>query len=248
MPAHIAQLISEKIAEERAKDTRKRDFTHVTDLTKCPRGVYLKRLNNVDGFDDRQLRIFKCGKIFEDFVISSIPNDRIAELQGELIWPELNLMGTFDLLTNEDGGYHLYELKSQNSQSFHYMLDAANPAHVEQVMLYASKLRERLDLKGISICYLSKDDLCVKQFDIEYDQGIVDGALKKASYLKHCWNTKTLPLVQETLVKSTKKKTLGKWEVNWMAKYCDLHHLCMGNENWQKDAEKEADDRNQMLA
>lgn len=242
--AHIAQLISERIATDRANDTRVKDAFHVTDLGKCLRGVYLKRLNNTDGFDDRQLRIFRAGHLFEEFIISSIPESSIAELQGTCVWPELNLMGSFDLLTKEADGYHLYELKSQSSQSFHYMLEAANPLHVQQVLLYASKLKETIPLAGIHIAYCSKDDLCIKQFDVPYDQAIVDAALVKAKYLKECWDKKQLPDVPKTLVTSTKKKTAGKLEVNFVAKYCDLHSECLANPDWLAQAEAEAKSMN----
>jgi hypothetical protein len=242
--AHVAQLISERIATDRAKDTRVKDAFHVTDLGKCLRGVYLKRLHNIDGFDDRQLRIFRAGHLFEEFIISSIPESTISELQGTCVWPELNLMGSFDLLTKEADGYHLYELKSQNSQSFHYMLDAANPLHIQQVLLYASKIQERIPLAGIHVFYLSKDDLCSKQFDVPYDQAIVDAALLKAKYLKECWDKGILPDVPPTLVVSSKKKTAGKFEVNWVARFCDVHAQCLGDESWEAKAKSEADSMN----
>jgi len=245
MPLHIADLISRKIAEERVTDTRKKDIWHVTDLGKCLRGVYLKRQSGgtLDCFNDRQLRVFKAGKIFEEFVINTVPVNEIAELQGECLWPELSLVGSYDMLTAEGDGYHLWEIKSQNSQSFHYMLEDANPLHKQQVMMYASKLiEEGKKLVGISVAYISKDDLCTKQFDLEYNQSLVDEGIKTAKLLVECWSKKTPP----ALIDPIEMKN-GKWVVSWRAKYCDCHSFCTGNENWLKEAEEECKVRNKEI-
>lgn len=228
---HISKLISARIDEENKASTREK-CVHVTDLSKCLTGVYWRLKGAGEALSDRQYRIFKAGHLFEEFVVNSIPDEKIVQLQGKLTWPDLNMVGSFDMMTREDdGSLHLWELKSQNSQAFHWNRKRAdggapNPIHVEQVMLYASKLKELGQFpEHISIVYVSKDDLCLQQFDVQYDEGIVASALHKASYLNACLRSDTPPMCIEPIVYD---KAKGKNVKNWMATYCDRHDLCAG--------------------
>jgi hypothetical protein len=233
---NIDQLISEKISK-RDSSSRNGNF-HVTSLPNCPRGVLIARRNpELVSHDDRTLRVFECGHLFESFVVDAIPKEYLLATQEVLVWKELGLVGSCDIIIQDPDGYpHLLEIKSQNSQAFHWNKKRggeANPIHVQQVSLYYSKLKEKYPNLRMSIVYISKDDLCIEQYQVEYNQKTVDASLARAKALKKHWDAGTLPEKSDPVIYDKLKK---KWEVDWRARYCPVHNLCMENDNWESEA------------
>jgi hypothetical protein len=242
---NLAELVSEKI---RARDNSGRAGAfHVTALPSCPRGVILARRNpDLVSHDDRTLRVFEMGHIVEQFIVSSIPKDKIISTQEKVEWEELNLVGSCDLIVDDGGIPHLLEIKSQNSVAFSWMKKRggeANPIHVQQISLYYSKLKDKYPNLRMSICYVSKDDMRVEQFQIAYDQKIVDASLSRAKSLKKHWDEGTLPDVEDPVIYDKLKKT---WTVDWKARYCPCHSECMQNPNWESEARALAEMKNKV--
>jgi len=211
---HIQNVIDASIAAGRKK--KEKTGWYVTDLSSCLRGVYLKRKNpELDKFDERTLRVFKCGEIFEDFVVSHVPKELIIATQERLEWPEFHLSGRCDLIIKSDDGPLLLEIKSQNSRAFHWnrKRGGANEAHVEQVSLYWSKLKDKYPGLKCAVVYISKDDLCVEVYPVKPTDEFVASALAKAKLLEDCWKNGTLPPEAP--------------EGDWRSTYCSCHAKCL---------------------
>lgn len=239
---HVAELIKRAIDEERAKKGREEAF-HVTDLSACPRGVIIKRKTGTNGHDDRTMRVFTCGHLFEEYVVSNLGKAaRILETQGRVAYPEFDLVGSLDVIFEDPDGFpHLWDVKSQHSNSFHWMekRGRANDHHVQQVHMYYEKKREQYPGLKMSLVYVSKDDLCTAQYPVLYDPNVVSVALRRAAELDAHWKAGTLPEPEPAVHFED-----GKWGINWKARYCSVHDVCMEDENWLVRAEYEAKDFN----
>lgn len=110
--------------------------------------------------------------------------------------------------------------------------------HIQQVSLYFSKLKDKFPGLKQSCVYVSKDDLCVQEYLIEYKEEIVTEALKKAKILKDCWDAGTLPELEKPVVFDPLKK---KYVLNWRCTYCPVHTLCTGDPEWEAKAKEEVD-------
>lgn len=237
---HIAEIIDQKLREANSEKKEKNNFW-VTDLTSCLRGVIIKRKTGQSSYDDRTLRIFKCGNLFEDFVVNSVPTEYILETQGRVSWDDLSLSGRFDLLTKDEDGVVLREIKSQHSRAFHWNAErgGANPIHIQQVLLYREFLKDKYpDLKSV-VTYVSKDDLCIAEYEIQPNEAVIKRAFETARILKECWENDTLPELQPSVIQEN-----GKWTVNWTSKYCDVHQICTSDADWLKKAETQAKEMN----
>jgi hypothetical protein len=236
---HILDLLDQTLKDryEAKKLEHKRKGFWVSDLSKCLRGVYLERQGVEPKYDARQLRVFRVGDMMEDFVIENLDPLTILEKQGKCEWPEFDLTGRFDvMLQTEDGRVFLKEIKSQNSNAFHYhrKRGKAQDHHIEQVMLYLDFMRKKYpNLNRCEVDYVSKDDLCIEEYSVEYDEKIVDKALAKAGYLKYCWDNKQLPAVPPAIEYDDEHQ---RYDIGWVAKYCGNHHVCLGDEKWQEKA------------
>jgi len=218
----IQRYLNKNIEEENKEESKKHgDITswHISRLGSCLRGLFLERLGVEadEEFDKRTLRVFKVGKMFEDYVLETIKDsvkNEIKEIEREIRVEdeELDISGRIDALINyKDGQKEILELKSKHSRAFHYMDKENKPMRQHEYQLWCY-----LYITGIEkgqIVYVSKDDLCIRQFVVERD----DEELKKEvmnilEVLNNCWETKTLPPLPTE---------------DWKAKYCNWHKQCI---------------------
>lgn len=192
---------------------------YVSGLGSCITGRYLERLGkkpDID-FDARTLRVFSCGKIFENWLIDLIKEERELkfETQGRVESKEYNLTGYWDLKVIVNNKPIIYEIKSKHSKAFWYMdkkKEGANLQHQMQLWSY-------LWLSGIDegrIIYLSKDDLSILEYPIyRNDEKLKELVLNELELLNHAWKEKN-PII---LPLPDKK--------SWQAKYCRFHKQCI---------------------
>ena len=210
----LEDLINQKVSE---REDHKVKSWNASKLGSCLTGVYLKRLGikpDVE-FDNRTLRVFSSGKIFEDWVIELIDNRpglifEVFERQVRVEIPEFDLTGYADLVIHNDKDY-VYEIKSKHSFGFKYLdKEGANRQHQMQVWAY---------LKGLSIeegriFYVSKDDLRVRDFLVELkNEELASAVLNELSILNNAWQEKIAPPVPSVK--------------DWRAKYCRWHSQCI---------------------
>lgn len=231
------------------QEKREKNGWYVTDLNRCARGVYLERsgARPDEAMDDRTLRVFEVGRVFEDHVLNVIKSHYSVKSQERVSWPEFDLSGRYDaFIEDKEGQARLVEFKTMHSQGFHWrrkMGFQPLPHHKEQVMMYMGKLREDQPNLEASLCYISKDDLCMMEIPILWDENLYFEGLEKAAILKEAWDSKitdNLPLPDPIIFDSSKKK----WVLNWVADYCSFHSQCASNPNWKQEAQEEIKKRN----
>lgn len=124
---------------------------------------YLHKIESTNPPDERALRIFQCGNLFHQFVQDIIIKQEGVEV--EKVYKDDRFSIRVDLLDNDT----VYELKSMHSRGFWNMdkqvkegksITDIKPEHCLQVGLGAMLFKK----KQASLVYISKDDLCVKQF------------------------------------------------------------------------------------
>lgn len=174
----------------------------------CPCGIYLERMGVEpdEDFDDRTLRVFKAGNLFEDFIISLLPG---AELQKRIEWKEQDVTGYADAIFNG----LVYEIKSKHSRAFWHMdkQGDANQQHKMQLWIYLKVL----NMPEGRILYCSKDDLAIREYPIFLeDKELEEKVMHELNILNEAWKTKTPPQP------ITDKK-------DWRYKYCRYHKKCL---------------------
>ena len=168
--------------------------------------------------------------------------------------PEIEMMSTQEYIRDEklDVGMRIdllitskviptliYEIKSVNSKAFWWMAKEGwkpKEEHALQVHLYLHYLRKKYPNAEARLLYVSRDDLTVQELTIEYDEVIAKKAEEKFRLLSKCWKEKKVPPVEPAIVLNPQT---NKYQVNWKAKYCSHHGLCLKDLNWEKKAEDE---------
>jgi len=106
---------------------------HISKLGSCLTGVYLERLGVKpdEEFDERTLRIFEVGKVFENIIVGGLKGlDKYSIREQERVESErYNLSGYIDvvLIDNETKEEMPLEIKSKHSKAFWYMTKESKP-------------------------------------------------------------------------------------------------------------------------
>lgn len=188
----IEKLINDTLLKEQEdRKSRKRSGRwNPSSFGKCYRAQYWNRKNEpvTNPPDARNLRVFKAGKLFHDFVQGYIPNQ-----EKEVICDKDDIFGYADIVTTDS----VIDLKSQHSKAFWYMekntydITEEKKTNWLQVACYAWILGK----KWCKLCFISKDDLCIKEYAMPTEKWIpkVEAELDK---LRLAWNLDKLPSAQ----------------------------------------------------
>lgn len=136
----------------------------------------------------------------------------------------------------------IYEIKSINSKAFWWMEKEGTivkEEHKNQCHLYLDYLIKEIPNVQAKVLYISRDDMTTKEAQIFYDKDLAKLSKNKFKLLNEYWKKKEVPPVEPAIIQEN-----GKYSVNWKAKYCSHHGLCMKDLNWEKKAEKEVAELN----
>jgi len=255
----IDEIVGRNLVElNRSKDPdyydHREGVVHATSLAKCLRGVALQMAGaKPDGdFDQRKLGIFMAGNRFEEFIINSL-GDRVVERQREYVYPYKNIVltGRSDWLMDDHGIMRIGECKSVNSRMFwHSKKDGTLVKWYNQIQLQVYMWLER-ELYGHGyegiFAYVSKDDVTIVSTAIKYNPEIIKNVVMPAldilndAYVnKDPMRAPVPPLVQFS-------PSTGKYEPNWLCKYCGLHDQCAGTQ-WVLETEMQVQMQNKVAA
>lgn len=205
----LQEILNEKLRDDR--EEREQKNWYASSLGSCLRGQYISRLNLIKKeFTDRELRVFKCGNIFEKFVIDLLAGreDLKLETQTRLEVKEFDAVGRPDLIIEYQGGKKVYELKSKHSAGFNYLPQAQ---HKMQLWFYLYAL----NLPEGNLVYVSKDDLRIAEYPVRLDDlKLANDVKNEFLALNKAWDMKDI-----TLLPLLEKK-------DWRAKYCAYHEYC----------------------
>lgn len=217
MSIPLQNILNEAIGSQR-QDKREITSWHVSKIGSCMRGMYLERLGVEPdiGFDERTLRVFSCGRIFENWFVDLLRNrwDIKIETQPRVENKELGVSGYADFVAEYGGIKKVYEVKSKHSKAFWWMKKEGKPMrqHEYQLWLYLYLLKIEQGL----IIYLSKDDLSILEYPVELnDKELEKEVMEQLELLNRAWREKDisiLPLPDKDI---------------WQAKYCRWHTKCV---------------------
>ena len=204
----IQSLVNEAVSGERTD--REMTHWHPSALGSCLTGQYLKRLGVKPDreYDDRMLRVFAVGKMFEDWLVDQIEKKQKVERQVRIEWPEYDLSGYADFVAN--GIPH--EIKTVHSKAFWYMSREGGPKIQHRMQLWT--YLKCLDKPEGRLIYLSKDDLAISEYIVLLsDKEIQETVEEELSILNEAWEKKVAPNPPP--------------EDSWTAKYCRWHSQCI---------------------
>lgn len=175
------------------------------------------------------------------------PDIEMIETQHYIRDEKLDIGMRLDLLFRMKPGTKpslIYEIKSMNSKGFWWMKKKTGKfegkeEHINQAHLYLDYLVKEIPDIQARLLYVSRDDMMTEEVIVEYNKAKAKVAKDKLKLLNSCWQTKTVPPIESSIVYED-----GKYKVNWKAKYCSHHALCTGDTKWEQHAENEVAELN----
>lgn len=225
----IQELIDQSIRDERdEKGEHLQRHWYISRLGSCPTGQYLERLGSEpdEPFDARTLRVFHCGRVFEDWIVGLLQKQTNASLETQVPVEDntLDVSGYADIKLTENGTAMVYEVKSKHSRAFWYMVEdhklrdgsikkaeGANRQHEIQLWMYL----KLLDIAEGRLVYVSKDDLTIAEYPVFRDDAVLEKEVMD-----------TLTMLNKAWVEKTPPPPITD-PADWRYKYCSYHNQCM---------------------
>lgn len=223
LPFTIQDLINNEVKPKETK-TNGQTHWHPSALGSCLTGVYLGRKGEKPDkdFDDRTLRVFSVGKMFENWLVDLVKKSGIkSETQVRIDWPEYDVGGYADLVVSVDDSKIVYEVKSKHSKAFWYMNDKNEGANIQHKMQLWTYLKV-LNIPEGRLIYLSKDDLAILEYIILLNDSYLEKKVtNELKILNQAWKEQLPPPVQFPVD-------------DWRAKYCRYHSKCIKQPKYLK--------------
>ena len=217
--------VQELIDQEIASKQHKREFSGKVSaslLGQCRRRQFYSifRVEPTNPPDERVLRVFKAGNLFHDFVQGLVVKQGYEiekDYQDDIVSIRV------DLINDEE----VAEIKSVHSYKFGHLtrelktktLWEINPEHIMQVVLGALKFNR----KKIRIIYVSKDDLCIKEFEMTVTNKYKKATEEEVSAVALLIKLGTLPEGKPRLYGDSVDKKTGLPKECF---YCDYRDRC----------------------
>jgi len=197
-------------------------------LGQCYRRQYWSRKGEKPSnpIDERTMRVFKCGNIFEEFVVKNILSKH-PDWQTQIEVNKDDIHGYADLVTPDE----VDDVKSQHSRKFWHNDREMKAGGDIRAMFYNNWLQVLtyawiLVKPKARLIYISKDDLCIQEYVQELDNywlNEIDMELAKDRYY---WDFKTLPPAEPRLY--------GGIETKKECEYCQFFASCDAVEHSKK--------------
>jgi len=231
MKIQFEKLLSQdlKIKQEE-RVTKPRDYFYASNVGKAFLDVYLelKGTEPTNPMDERQLRTFMVGHIFEDYIAQFLPKDIKVEREKSVIFqPEnsLSIHGRVDFIID---GIPV-ELKTVNSRSFWYNAKGDGgfkpyEHHLMQLMIYMLALK----VKESILVYISKDDATIEQVNIkmENEDELYKKVMKWLETMTKYYKDDIKPPVEDFIVMEN-----GKYKANWRVIRSNYFNLITGTDD-----------------
>lgn len=186
----------------------------------CFKRQYLRRSNHVPDNppDDRALKIFKVGNMFEEFIFSLFQTERQVKVETD------DTLGYADGVGEDE----VQEVKTQHSMKFWHINKAKQlegfsivnecREHILQGMFYVRELKK----KCLRMIYISKDDLCIDEYVIPLTPEINEMLDNETRTLNHFWERKEDPPAEPRLYRDKKTGVMKECQ------YCQYVGYCKG--------------------
>lgn len=190
----VQNLVNEEIRSQ--STDREHPHWHVSQLWRDPCEQYLERIGEEpdEKPDDRLLRVFHVGNVFEEWILGLLkPKVDKIDQQTDLYNKELDVAGHPDAIVTYGDVTRVYEIKTINSRAFWHLKREGKTGydhHKMQLWMY-------LYMTGIEeghLIYISKDDLCIDEYPVFLENGdIKKKCLDTLDYLNECWKKQIYP-------------------------------------------------------
>ncbi len=180
----------------------------------CYRSQYWNRMDEPKSNppDARSMRVMQAGKLFHDFV-----QNLMGDVETEVSVESDDVKGFADIVR----GNEVVDIKSQHSKSFWWMNKKACDIREEkygnwlQVLYYARELG-----RGFGrLVFVSKDDLCIKEYVQPLDDYWLDGINLELTALRYLWKKQELP-------PASPRCKPAKAGTYWHCEYCNWKDKC----------------------
>lgn len=222
-----ALIISPIHCTEEAKELISKKKEIFSELQKIEREFW----ESVNGFESGEIDLEEYRKTQYEVVdkrIALYQEDK--QLSEELLKP------------NPDNHLMLIEIKSIAEAGFKWLSkDGAKESHKNQLMFYLWKLREKYPNLVGRILYVETTYQGLMEFNLDFDQNVIDELKKKWKYLNECVGKRELPPAAPSIVYNSKTR---RWQVNYQADWCRWHIKCTEDPSWLAKAIKEVQERN----
>ena len=218
----ISEIISQTLKERQLQKQQdyKQTSWHASSLGSCLRGNYLQRLGVKPDkeFDDRTLRKFDSGNIFEEWAINLIEKNPevLTVLRQHRVESKIyNLSGKIDALVEyKDGTTEIIETKSSNNRAFWWMVQNGNKPsrhHEYQLWVYL----KLMNINSGRIVYIEKDYLSIQEYVVVLEnKELAKEVIGYLTLLNEAWSKKDI-----TLLPLPDKKS-------WQSRFCRFHKQC----------------------
>ena len=179
----IQKLIDEALLKEQEsrKDRVRSGLWSPSSLGRCFRAQYWNRKNEpvTNPIESRVLRVFKCGKLFHNFVQEFLPEHQVeVKIQSE------DILGYADIVTEDT----VFDIKSMHSRGFWYMDKEGYDVKKEKYPNWLQLACYGVLLKKPKLCLVmvSKDDLCIAEY-VQFTKDWEEDLNKELSTLRKHW-------------------------------------------------------------
>ena len=211
---NVQNLLNNYLAEQQEKRSHRKGSGKITpsSLGQCFRRQYWRRSGEEASNppDERALRVFAAGNLFHDFV-----QDLLPEHETEVKVETEDIVGYADIVTEDE----VIDIKSQHSKAFWYMKDEdiseTKFANILQVMTYALLLQKPFGV----LVFISKDDLCIKQYYFKLEEWR-EKVEEELAVVRKLWSEGELPPAEPRLYKQKD----GSYKEG---QYCQFRNKCL---------------------
>lgn len=222
----IQALVDESLKAENSKERKRSGKFSPSLFGRCVRAQVWNRANEpkTDEPQERLLRVFMVGKLFHDFVQKVITKEN-PDIRTEVVVSEDDIVGYADIVNGDT----VIDLKTVHSGAFHWMtkeedISESKKPNILQVMYYTRMLNK----KAATLCFISKDDLCLQEYTFILNERWNKELDDELSALRKAWKEyekdKTLPKDEP---RAYKDKKTGKFKE---CQFCSWKTACNKNE------------------
>ena len=209
---------------------RDRGQTHfyITDAGKCARALFFKFKNAPrKEMEPSVLRLFDHGDHIHQLIMKPLLGIRdIHVVASEVNIPAQEIIsGRSDAIISDGKNLYVLDIKSMHSMIFDKMTEPKEE-NIAQLQLYLHYFKIP---KGI-LLYVNKNTLTLKEFFVDYNQGMAIGLIASLSETKKKIDSGTIP------------DRIAGYPEDWQCRYCQFREICgmagKGELSWESFKEK----------
>jgi hypothetical protein len=164
MSDSIQSILDASLVKKNAESTRE-PIVSPSCLGDCIRKLMmLERKYPARPFEPIQLRTFKAGYLFEEFVLNTLEKEGVLVKRQEAV-EYRGIKGTLDSVISLNGENVLFDVKSIKSSAFGYLdKEGVGEKYTYQLSFYHLALAKKLKISNLArVFYVEKENLMIKE-------------------------------------------------------------------------------------